>query len=90
MMGEVDFRVDAYEEAVRCLLYVQQCKLEQPEFWANLLGGIANGVMACLPDTVAYGVAERRGRENAKRANLQRAIQEKIDRKLNAKIAKAH
>lgn len=47
-----DFRHAYYLEARECLQRCSKQDLEQPETWANLLGAIANAVMASVPGEV--------------------------------------
>ena len=70
----VDFRVDYLEEARRSLLAANQITTDYPktwnafpEFWANLLGAIANSNVAAVSDDVACGLLvrqEERGKKN--------------------------
>lgn len=80
-----DFRVTSYREAAECLRLVREQKPDQPEFWANLLGAIANATMAALPDSVANEVVVTTLAERAKRQKLQNAIQKELNRKLSDK-----
>jgi len=71
----VDFRVDYLEEARRSLLAANQITTE---FWANLLGAIANSNVAAVSDDVACGLLvrqEERGKKNER-------IRELLDQKL--------
>lgn len=67
-MLDPNFRVYAFQEARACLRLVEKLDVEQPEFWANLLGAIANGVLASTPAEVvsaaiAHDVATEEHRE---------------------------
>lgn len=75
-----DFRVDCLFEAQRCLKLVGKQNLSQQEFWANLLGGVANAAIASIPDSV---VSEYR-REQDKRARKLEIIHDHLTDRLGA------
>jgi hypothetical protein len=54
----LEVRAAALEEARKCLRYASQQTVETPELWANLLGAIANLVLASVPDAV-FATADR-------------------------------
>lgn len=60
-----DFRVDYLYEAQKCLRHVVKQDPSQPQFWANLLGAIANATVASVPESVMAGVLEREKRHQA-------------------------
>lgn len=47
-----DFRVKSFREAQKCLRFVSKQSIEQPEFWANLIGAAANAAVASVSDSV--------------------------------------
>ena len=76
-----DFRVGYCLDARECLFRVKEQNVDQPEFWANLLGAIANSCMAAVPDSVVEGVlAELTPPPQPK---LQRRSQRTIRKQLN-------
>lgn len=77
----MEFRTAALLEARKCLKYMDKQSVEQPEYWANLLGAIANASIAAVPDSVADDV----GRVLLNRSQLQEAVQNKIKEKLGGK-----
>lgn len=42
---------------------VEKLSIEQPEFWANLLGAVVNTNIACIPDSVADQLVEESDEE---------------------------
>lgn len=47
-----DLQARYWLEARECLQLVRRQNISQPEFWANLLGAIANATMAATPDSI--------------------------------------
>lgn len=83
-----DFRVDYLEEARQCLRASNKITTEYPkdwhtypEFWANLLGAVANSNIAAASENVAYGLLTKKAEE---RLEVQR-IREMLDEKLGSK-----
>lgn len=78
MALDPNFRIAAFQEARECFRLVKEMDIEQPEFWANLLGAIANGVMASVPDSVVAGAlaqeAQRVEKQKAARKHLKAAL----------------
>lgn len=81
----MEFRTAAFLEARRCLKYMDKQSVEQPEYWANLLGAIANATIAAVPDSVAADVDREMWRREARDRELQTAVQTKIKEKLGGK-----
>lgn len=79
----MDFRVAAYLEAGECLKLVKGQDISQPEFWANLLGAIANAAIASVPDSVATQAEPELGRREQKQRELQKRVQKDIKKKLD-------
>jgi hypothetical protein len=73
-----DFRVAAYREAQKCLRYVSKQNPEQPSFWANLLGAIANATLATVPDSVMGAVMA----DDWDRERQHQRVREHINKKL--------
>ena len=59
-MPEPDFRVSAYLEAAKCLKLASKLTVEEPLMWANLLGGIANLMVAGMPEGLVSAVDDYR------------------------------
>lgn len=71
-MLDPNFRVHAFQEARKCLRLLEKLDVEQPEFWANLLGAVANAALASVPGEVvsaaiSMDVADERHREAVRR-----------------------
>lgn len=79
----MDFRVTAYLEAGECLRQAESQSFEQPEFWANLLGAVANAAVASVPDSVAAEASPELGRRAQRKRALQQHIQKGIKDKLD-------
>lgn len=79
----MDPRVLYFLEAMECLKLVQDQKIDQQIFWANLLGAVANASMAAVPDSVYYDVGTELARRDAVNSRMQTAMQKKIREKLN-------
>jgi hypothetical protein len=77
-----DFRVGYCLQARECLFRVKDQTVEDPEFWANLLGAIANASMACVPAPVVEGVIEELTPPPQPR--LQKKTQRRIKKQLGA------
>lgn len=74
MALDPNFRIAAFQEARTCFRLVKEMDIEQPEFWANLLGAIANGVMASVPDSVVAGALAQEAKQRAARKHLKAAL----------------
>jgi hypothetical protein len=79
-----DFRVASYMEAKECLQLVREQKPDQPEFWANLLGAIANATIATMPDDVFEGVMIEYARQERFYSMTQKRVQGRIKQDLGA------
>ena len=78
----LEVRAAALEEARKCLRFASDQKVEDPELWANLLGAVANLVLASVPDPVfvaADELAARRRFEDMR----SRLVREHIKEQLN-------
>jgi hypothetical protein len=53
--------------------------IEQPEFWANLLGAIANGVMASVPDSVVTAALQREAQRAEKHEAARKHLKAVLD-----------
>jgi hypothetical protein len=73
-----DFRVQYFREAQTCLELVEKQKVDQPEFWANLLGAIANASLAAVSDVVVRGVLADCERDRKLRQEVYDHIQERL------------
>lgn len=73
-----DFRAQYLKGAIECLGLLGKQDLNHQETWANLLGAIANGVIASVPDTVAYAYLS----SEAERIKMQRDFREALRDKL--------
>lgn len=80
-----DFRVDYLEEARNCLRasnkITTKCPKdwhEQPEFWANLLGAIANANVAAVSDNVAYGLIVKQAERQLENDRIREMLDEKL------------
>jgi hypothetical protein len=82
-----DFRVTCFFEAEECLKLVEAQQVDQPQFWGNLLGAIANATIASLPDSVYEQAAAELARRQTANDRLQRAVQKKITEKLSGQKA---
>ncbi|BCP41484.1 hypothetical protein MINTMi27_15770 [Mycobacterium intracellulare] len=60
-----DFRVDYLQEAKKCLRFREGQDVTQLQFWANLLGAIANATIAAVPDSVAQALEDQQDRQQA-------------------------
>lgn len=81
----MEFRAAAFLEARECLKVMGTQEVEQPEFWANLLGAIANASIAAVPDTVAAEAYQELAHRDAEKRQFQKAMQMRITEKLNGK-----
>jgi hypothetical protein len=77
-----DFRVGYCLQARECLFRVKEQNIDQPEFWANLLGAISNACMASVPDSVVAGVVEELT-PPPPQPRLQKRAQKRIKKQLN-------
>lgn len=66
----MDFRVAYLQEAKRCLRYNAEQKVTQLEFWANLLGAVANAAVASVPDSVAHALSTEQARQQVVRTHI--------------------
>lgn len=74
-----NFRVAAFQEARKCFRLIETLDVEQPEFWANLLGAIANGVMACAPDSVISAVIAHDMHSDKRKAAVRDHLAQALD-----------
>lgn len=80
-----DLRVLSALEARECLFRVREQTVDQPEFWANLLGAIANACMAAMPEAVLDGVvAELTPTPPPAQPRVQRRTQRRIKKQLGS------
>lgn len=70
----MDFRVTYLQEARKCLRYYAEHKIYSLEFWANLLGAIANAAIASVPDSVAEALATEERRQRAVHAHIREQL----------------
>lgn len=80
-----DFRVDYLEEARECIranhkIMTQFPKdwQECPEFWANLLGAVANSNVAAASDDVVLGLVARQEQRAREHAKIKKMLDERL------------
>lgn len=63
-MASDDFRVAYLQEAMKCLRFSEGGQnIFDMRSWFNLMGAIANAVVASVPDSVAEGLQVQRERQ---------------------------
>ena len=77
-MLDPNFRVHAFQEARACLRLVEKLEVDQPEFWANLLGAVANGVLASIPGEVISAAMSMDAATEKQRAAVRKHVKEAL------------
>ncbi|RAV17474.1 hypothetical protein DQP57_00155 [Mycobacterium colombiense] len=75
-----DFRLAYLLEARECHRQRQKQSLYSLPFWANLIGALANGIIACVPDSVAAAFEAQQAWDREARNHLRDAVEDALDR----------
>jgi hypothetical protein len=78
---EPDFRLHAFHEGHQCLKMVDKLDIREPEFWANLLGAIANFSISSISDSVASALIHESMVDQQKRERFREKLNEVLDKK---------
>lgn len=77
-MVNPDFRVAAFLEARKCLRLIDKLTTGQPEFWANLLGAIANLGLTVVPDNVLWATQVYEAEREEEHARIRKHLDERL------------
>lgn len=82
-----DFRIDYLDEARECLRASNKIATafpehwhEKPEFWANLLGAVANSNVAAASENVAMGLLYKQDKRKQEKERLKKMLDEQLCR----------
>jgi hypothetical protein len=65
-------------EARKCLRLIDSLTTDQPEFWANLLGAIANLSLASVPDNVLRATEVYESERREENARIRKHLDERL------------
>lgn len=74
----LEVRAEALEEARKCFRCASGLGVEDPELWANLLGAVANLMLACVPDQVFVAADRAVVERGAKSAQVREHLKNKL------------